>query len=104
MSTTDPHRKAPAVVDQWSGEFGDTLTGVEELALGKAFGANLDTLASRGVMETVRALIFVHRRREGDSDKAAKQHALDLTRREAGDYFLGLGMPPLEGDDAEGKD
>lgn len=100
----NPHRKAPATVDMWSGEFGDTLTGDEEVDLGKAFGTNLDGLSTRGVIDIVRGLIFVHRMREGDDAKTAKKHALALTRREAADYFTGLGVPTLEGAEAEGKD
>lgn len=109
MTTTEAEkpaetRKTPAVVDMFSGEFGDTLTGFDEVAVGKAFGANLDALAARGGLEAVRALVFVHRRREGDDDKAAKKYAQEATRREVADYFAGLGMPPLEGAEAEGKD
>lgn len=104
IDPADPHRQSPATVEQWSGEFGDSLKGKEEAALAQAFGGNLDALAARGVIDTVRALVFCHRMREGDDAKAAKAFALDLTRRQAADYFLGLGMPPVEGAEAEGKD
>lgn len=98
------HRQAPSVVDMWSGEYGDTLTGFDEVAIGKAFGANLDALAARGGLDAVRALVFTHRRREGDDDKAAKKFALEATRREVADYFAGLGMPTMPRPEAEGKD
>jgi hypothetical protein len=88
----------------YSGEFGDTLTGFDEVAIGKAFGANLDALAARGGLDAVRALVFTHRRREGDDDKTAKKFAQEATRRQVADYFTGLGMPALEGAEAEGKD
>lgn len=105
MTTT---RKPPAppahVVDLYSGEFGDTLTGFDEVAIGKAFGLHLDGLAAQGGLVGVRALMFVHRRREGDDDKAAKAFAMDATRSEVANYFAGLGMPEVESDEDEGKD
>ena len=108
MTTARTRKATPAepehVVDLWSGQYGDSLTGFDEVAIAKAFGANLDTLAAKGGLEAVRALIFVHRRREGDNDKVAKAFALEATRREVADYFAGLGMPPVEGPDHEGKD
>lgn len=105
MTTTTKTKAKPApVVDLYSGEFGDTLTGFDEVAIGKAFGATLDELAARGGLAGVRALIFVHRRREGDDDKAAKVYAMDATRSEVAAYFAGLGMPDVESDEDEGKD
>lgn len=104
MTTKTPPAKPAPIVDLYSGEFGDTLTGFDEVAIGKAFGANLDTLAAQGGLTGVRALIFVHRRREGDDDKTAKAFAMDSTRAEVAAYFAGLGMPPMESDEDEGKD
>lgn len=108
MTTTTTRTKAKAkpapVVDMFSGEFGDTLTGFDEVAIAKAYGANLDVLAAQGGLAGVRALIFVHRRREGDDDKAAKVFAMDATRAEVASYFAGLGMPEVESDEDEGKD
>ena len=65
MTTARTRKATPAepehVVDLWSGQYGDSLTGFDEVAIAKAFGANLDTLAAKGGLEAVRALIFVHR-------------------------------------------
>lgn len=95
---------APIVPDMWSGQYGDSLTGFDELAITKAFGANLDDLAASGGLASVRALVFVHRRREGDSDKEAKAYALEATRREVADYFAGLGMPAMESEATRGEE
>lgn len=104
MIEHDNNRAAPPTVDLWTGQFGDSLTGDEEEKLAKAFGT-LDHLSTVGIVPVVRGLVFCHRLREGDDPKAAKRHALDLTRRQAIDYFAGLGMPPVESDDDdEGKD
>ena len=99
-TTTTP---AP-VVDMFSAEFGDTLTGFDEVAIAGAFGKTLDAMGEDGGMMGVRALVFVHRRREGDKDGAAKKFAMDLPRGEVAAYFAGLGPRPDEGDEAEGKD
>lgn len=96
---------APAdpVVDLYSGEFGDTLNGFDEVAIVGAFGKSLDQLGQEGGMMGVRSLVFAHRRREGDKDRDAKKYAMDLPRAEVAAYFAGLGNRPDETDDAEGK-
>lgn len=104
MSDQDPTPDPKPVVDLWSGQFGDTLVGDEENNITMAFGKNLDTMAAAGGMMGVRALIFTHRKREGDNAKTAKTYAMDLTRLEVSNYFAGLGMPPIESDADEGKE
>lgn len=102
MTTAKP---APAhVVDLYSAEFGDSLDGFEEQAIGKAFGASIDDLGAQGGMIGVRALVFAHRRREGDKDREAKDYALTLTRGEVTAYFAGLGNRPMPDEEEEGKD
>jgi hypothetical protein len=100
--TTSPSSDAP-VVDLYSAEFGDSLTGFEEKFIAEAFGDSIDGLGTAGMIG-VRALVFAHRMREGDKSRAAKDYALGLTRGKVASYFLGLGNRP-DGDTpaTEGK-
>lgn len=90
-------------VDLYSAEFGDDLTGYEEKEIVKAFGRSIDQLGEAGY-EGIRALIFAHRMREGDTAKVAKDAAMKLKRHEVIDYFEGLGNRPVESDETEGKE
>lgn len=79
--------------DQTVEEIADSLTGFDEIAIKKAFGAPFATLAPNengvggDVFQFLRALVFTHRRREGDSDVAAYNTAQALTTGEINGYF-----------------
>lgn len=95
--------KAKPTVDQWSGEFGDSLTGHEEILIRKGFGQTIDQLGAEGGMTGLRALIFAHKLRGGMKTRDAKDYALGLTRAEVAAYFAGIGNRP-DGDDSEGEE
>ncbi|KHL18541.1 hypothetical protein CLV56_4002 [Mumia flava] len=63
------------------------MTGHEEEAVATAFGATLEDLADNATRLT-RALVFVVEKRGGKSAKDAKAAALDLTRKDLGEYFV----------------
>jgi len=69
---------------QTTEEIAGSLTGFDEIAIEKAFGAPPNEL---GQLRTVRSLIFTHRRREGDNDIQAYNAAMELPITEVGDYF-----------------
>lgn len=76
--------------DQTPEELADSITGFDEIAIKKAFGA---AFATMGAPETgdpfqfLRSLIFVHCRREGSNDITAYNTAQGLTTAEVNDYF-----------------
>lgn len=63
-----------------------SLNGFDELAVAKAFGSDVAELRE-APMRFMRALAFIHRRREGDKDAEAYKAAMNLTIEEAGNYF-----------------
>lgn len=66
-----------------------SLTGFDEIAIEKHFeGFDIYADAERKPMKALRALVFVHRRREGDEDAEAKQAALDMPLGDVQDYFI----------------
>lgn len=79
--------------DQTTEELADSLTGFDEIAIKKAFGATLSELSpdQKGqggdVFQFLRALIFVHRRREGENDITAFNTAQNLRTAELNGYF-----------------
>lgn len=66
----------------------ESFTGFDEIAVEAAFGRNLVVMQQqqRGT-DLQRAAVFVLRRRAGDSDHAAKHHALSMTLRDLNGYF-----------------
>ncbi|NGN92646.1 hypothetical protein G5C66_07830 [Nocardioides sp. KC13] len=63
----------------------ESLNGFDEIAIEKAFG-EITSLKDKPMM-FLRALLFTEHRREGKTDKEAKQAAMDATMRELTDYF-----------------
>lgn len=62
----------------------ESLNGFDEIAIEKAFGKEFDDLGGRA---TVRALIFIQRKRAGDNDKDAKTFALSVPMGQLDDHF-----------------
>lgn len=79
--------------DQTTEELADSLTGFDEIAIKKAFGVPISALSpdQKGqggdVFQFLRALIFVHRRREGENDITAYNSAQNLRTAELNAYF-----------------
>jgi hypothetical protein len=79
--------------DQTVEELADSLTGFDEIAIRKAFGATFASLSPNekgeggDVFQFLRALVFVHRKREGDNDITAFNAAQGLTTGEVNSYF-----------------
>lgn len=79
--------------DQTVEELANSLTGFDEIAIKKAFGATFASLSPNekgeggDVFQFLRALVFVHRKREGDNDITAFNAAQALTTTEATSYF-----------------
>lgn len=70
-----------------TGEVTASLNGFDEIAISKAFGADIMDLQQAKPMSFLRALVFVLKRREGMKDGEAKNAALTLTIREVNDTF-----------------
>lgn len=79
--------------DQTVEELADSLTGFDEIAIKKAFGAPFASLAPNekgqggDVFQFLRSLVFVHRRREGETDVTAYNSAQAMTTSEVNGYF-----------------
>lgn len=78
-------------------ELGRSLTGFEELAIHKAFGRVVDELT--GTM-TLRAMLFILRKREGTADKDAYQQVMSMPLGEVSEQFT----IPGTADDDSGKE
>lgn len=90
-----------------SDEMLESLTGFDELAIEKAFDADWQTLVTQKQTMFLRALIFVQLRRDGKSDKDAKNAVMELSLKAANDFFADDEVPDLDPDqpDSEsGKD
>lgn len=77
----------PAATDITVEEMLNSLTGFDEIAVSKAFGLDVFTLLDTTTITGGRALVFVHKRRQGMSDTEAKAAALSMTVRETDAYF-----------------
>lgn len=67
-------------------DFFGTLNGFDEIAIARAFDAEIDTLRKRP-FTFLRALVFIDQRRRGKTDAEAKTAALEVTMSDLGDYF-----------------
>lgn len=77
MSTTTSTKKTVT-------ESLELLNGFDEIAIEKAFGTDIDNL--RATM-TLRALIFIDKRREGLNVKAAYDAVMELTAKQLSEHF-----------------
>ena len=74
--------------DMTASEMLESLTGFDEVAIAKHFGAEALELAEKKPTMLARALAFVHMTREGRDAAAARADAMGLSIRQANDYFL----------------
>lgn len=65
----------------------ESLTGFDEIAISQQFGRTVAELAQRDPMLWMRSLIFVLKRRDGMNDPDSKNAALELTIKQATEYF-----------------
>lgn len=65
----------------------ESLTGYDEIAISRAFGRDPLELAESKPTMLARSLAFVHMTREGQSADVAKKAAMELSIRQANDYF-----------------
>ena len=84
-------------------EVAESLTGFDEIAIEKSFGAALDELKPT---MAGRALVFVVERRAGKDDGAAKNAAMSMPIGEVNAYFAEEpdDVIPDEPDSDSGKD
>ena len=68
-------------------ECAESLTGYEEQAIEKAFGKPLEELAEGSLSGLLRALAFAVFKRSGQDSAEAKRSALELTRKQAEEFF-----------------
>jgi len=81
----------------------DSLTGFDEIAIRKEFRQDVARLYEADAMAFIRAMVFVHQRRQGLKDPAAFQAAMEMPQRELQHYFAdepdgegdGLGEAPV---------
>ena len=76
-------------------EMVESLTGYDELAIEKHFGAPISDLMNSKPTTGIRGLIFVHKTRENFSAVDAKKQAMELPMRGAMDYFASDEQEPL---------
>jgi hypothetical protein len=65
----------------------ESLNGFEEIAITKAFDSDIFTLLNTAPTTAGRALVFIDRKRRGETDKEAKNAALTLTLKEVDEAF-----------------
>jgi hypothetical protein len=82
-------------VDATATELFESMTGYDEIAIGKAFGATPTEL--QGTL-LGRAMVFIALRRAGSNDVDALDGAMKVTVKELADYFV------PEGDEESGKE
>jgi hypothetical protein len=76
-----------------SADYGDTLTGFEEIAVAKHFGRPLQDLGNHDGMMALRALVMTHKARAGVKAREAYDAAMALTRAETVAYFERVAPP-----------
>lgn len=84
----------------------DSLTGFDEEAIEKQFGAPWQTLAAGRSTAFLRAMIFATRRQAGVADLDARQQVMEMTLRECQNLFgeEDEELDPDEPDTPAGKD
>lgn len=91
--------------EQSADDFTLTLNGFDELAIARYFEADLSDLRS-SPFRFLRALVFVHQRRQGLKDKDAHLYAMELTMGGVDAYFPDA-VPEVDPEDPvtdEGKE
>lgn len=66
------------------------LTGYDELAIADVFGKPFSDLSDTSIAMSMRALLFVQKKRDGADTKTAKAHAMSLTIKQVMDSFADI--------------
>lgn len=88
-------------------EMGESLTGFDEIAIETHFGKQVNDLLTNSPTMGIRALIFVHKTRDGSSPTEAKAAAMSLTLKDVMAFFDVSGaedFDPNSPDSESGKD
>lgn len=75
------------MIDMTADEMIESLTGFDEIAIAKHFGAEWTELTNTKPSTFNRSLVFVHLTREGRSAAAAKDEVMNMNLRAVKDYF-----------------
>lgn len=106
--TTAPTTTTTPVCDMTTEDFGNSLTGFEELAVIDTFGKSVGLLNQLGSGLGFRALLMVHHMRTvGGKAKAAHDYAMGLPLAEVMAYFAADTEPEIDPEDPDteaGKD
>lgn len=68
-------------------DFFESLTGFEEIAIAKTFGGEWQELIGGKPVMFLRALAYIHFKRESVAEGDAKKQAMNLTVKQANDFF-----------------
>lgn len=68
-------------------EFVESLTGYEEIAIEKAFGAAVVSLLDTNPTMSARALVFVARKRDGMKDQEARKAVMEMRLGDVQGFF-----------------
>lgn len=83
-----------------------SITGYDEIAISRAFKTDIGDMREKG-FTFLRALVFVHQRRQGKKDAEAYQHAMELPMRALTEDYFEPEPDDLDPDDPDtpaGKD
>jgi len=69
-------------------EMFESLTGYDEIAISKAFGAEIGILANDKPTMFLRAMVFSHLLRTGLKHDEAKDRSMTMTLKECNSYFV----------------
>jgi hypothetical protein len=93
-------RMAPPSCEETGEDFFLTLNGYDEIAVAKTFGSDVVTLQGQQPLTFLRALVFIHQRRDGRKDPDAKAAAMTCTLQGLNDYFADP-APEIDPDDPD---
>lgn len=101
--------ETPKTTETTLAELLDDITGYDELSIEKELERSLETLSDNSTLLT-RAMIAVHRMRQGDKHHVAWKFAMDMKVKDVTSYFAKGGTSTAvdaitgETDDEAGKD
>lgn len=76
-----------SATDMTGEEMFESFTGYDEIAVAKAFGLEVGSLANEKPTMFLRCMVFVHLRRQGKTDVEAKDVVMNMSLKECNGYF-----------------